>query len=234
MRSLLLVVLLSLLSVNAFVQAAGATATTATQAADTTAAPAAQPSDSTAAPAKQPAATTPPPAAAPAAATTTPPPAAAPAETATETDSGGGRKWKFGAGVHYMKTVGDVKDAEGFDSNAMNVLVAAKMGLGRITIEGDSEWSFNYGGTDKTLWIPQAFAFLGKRMFYGGAGIGAGRLDGNWFDNPVYSLRAGAELSVGRFGVDVNASYQFMSSKAIENASTDDLDSVTFGGILWF
>lgn len=167
--------------------------------------------------------------------TTVVPPAstAPPAETAPPSDSGG-RKWKIGVGVHYMETVGDIKDAEGFDTSAINALLAAKMGLGLIAIEFDSEWSFDFGGSSKTLWMPQAFALVDLGLLYGGAGIGAGYLDQEWFDNPVYSLRAGVKLPLGRFGVDVNASYQFISTNALEEFDSDSLDSVTFGAILWF
>lgn len=58
--------------------------------------------------------------------------------------------------------------------------------------------------------------------------------DREWFDNPVYALRAGIILPLGPLAVDVNANFQFMSLKARENADSDDLDSVTFGATLWF
>lgn len=160
----------------------------------------------------------------------TPPPAAEPSTS----ESGKGRRAKIGLGVHYMETLGSIKDTEGFDASALNALVALKMGLGLISIELDSEWAFDFGGSDHTLWMPQAFALLDLRMIYGGVGIGAGYFDGEWFDNPLYSLRAGVVLPLGAFAVDVNASYQFMSTKALEYTDSDDLDSVTFGATLWF
>jgi hypothetical protein len=167
-------------------------------------------------------------------AVTTTPPTPPPTETASTSDSDGDRSWRIGVGVHYMETVGDIKDAEGFDTNAFNALLAAKRDFGLIVIELDSEWSFDYGGTDHTLWMPQAFAFLDFGLLYGGAGIGAGYLDQEWFDNPVYSLRAGVKVGLGRFEVDINASYQFLSTKVLESIDSDSLDSVTFGAILWF
>ena len=140
---------------------------------------------------------------------------------------------QFGAGAHYMNTVGDVKDTEQFDSSALNLLLGAKRGLALFKVELDSEWSLDYGGSDKTLWMPQLFGLMGN-LIYGGAGIGTGYIDGEWFDNPIYTLRAGVVLPLSRFSVDVNANYQFMSSKALENADSDDLDSVTFGALVWF
>jgi hypothetical protein len=217
-RLFILITLLSLFAVSAFAQPADTTATAVQQPADTSA---------VAAPSQ-----TAPPQAAPAQAATTqttPP-------QATESSSNG-PSWKkivkLGAGVHYMKTVGDIKDAEGFDSNALNLLIAARVNLGLIKIEGDSEWAFDYGGSSKTLWIPQAFALVGN-LIYGGVGIGTGYIDGEWFDNPVYTLRVGANIPLAVVSVDVNANYQFMDSSAFEGIDTEDLDSVTFGAVVWF
>ncbi len=204
MRLSILIVLLSLFAVSAFAQLADTTATAVKQQSDT-AAVVAPPQTTTLQ-------------------TTTPP---------QSNDSGKSRLLKLGAGVHYMKTVGDIKDAEGFDSNALNLLVAAKVNLGLIKIEGDSEWSFDYGGSSKTLWIPQAFALVGN-LIYGGVGIGTGYIDGEWFDNPVYTLRVGANIPLAVISVDVNANYQFMNSSAFENIDSEDLDSVTFGAVVWF
>jgi hypothetical protein len=144
-----------------------------------------------------------------------------------------GGRMQLGAGAHYMKTVGDVKNSPEFNSDALNLLVAGRMGLGPIGLELDSEWALDYGGSSKTLWMPQAFASVGG-LVYGAAGIGSGYVDGEWFDRPVYTLRAGVNLPLGRFAADVNANYQFMNTKVLENLNSKDLDSVTIGATLWF
>ena len=143
-----------------------------------------------------------------------------------------GGRMQLGAGAHYMKTVGDVKNSPEFNSDALNLLVAggwagshrpgARFGIG-----------LDYGGSSKTLWMPQAFASVGG-LVYGAAGIGSGYVDGEWFDRPVYTLRAGVNLPLGRFAADVNANYQFMNTKVLENLNSKDLDSVTIGATLWF
>jgi len=208
LRLSILVVLMSLFAVVASAQQADTTATAVQQKADT-AAVAAPPQ------------TTPPPITPP---PTTPPPSSKPEK---------GRWLHLGAGAHYMETVGSIKDAEEFDSGALNLLVAVKVGLGLISIEGDSEWAMDYGGSEKTLWLPQVFALVGG-LIYGGAGIGTGYIDGEWFDRPIYSLRAGVNLPLGPLAVDVNANYQFMNSKALEGLESEDLDAVTFGAVIWF
>ena len=149
------------------------------------------------------------------------------------TASAASQELQFGAGVHYMDTVGDIKDSEQFDSSALNVLIALKRAFELISVEVDSEWSLDFGGSDKTLWMPQAFGLIGSSL-YGGAGIGTGYIYGEWFDNPIYTLRAGFLLPLESLTVDINANYQFMSSKALENLDSDDWDSVTFGAVLWF
>jgi len=215
LRVSIFVVLLSLFAAIASAQQADTTATAVKQQATTPATIAPQQADTAAVVA--PPQTTPP--------ATTPPPSSEPGKS---------RRLKLGAGVHYMETVGDIKDAEGFDTSAFNLVVAAKMGLGLITIEGDSEWVLDYGGSDKTLWLPQVFGLVGRRLIYLGAGIGAGYVDGEWFDHPIYTLRAGVNLPLGPVSVDVNANYQFMSSSVAEDIDSEDLDSVTFGAVVWF
>jgi len=232
-RLSIIIALLSLIAVSAFAQQADTTAVK--QQADTTAAAVKQQADSTAATVKPPAApaavvaptvapaqTAPP--------QTTPPPTT----TAQSSDSGRNRRLKLGAGVHYMETIGDIKDAEGFDSGALNLLLGAKLGLGLITIEGDSEWALDYGGSDHTLWLPQVFALVGLRFIYLGAGVGIGYLNQEWFDHPTYALRAGLILPLGPVAVDLNANYQFMNSSAFDAVDSEDLDSITFGAIVWF
>jgi hypothetical protein len=153
--------------------------------------------------------------------------------SAQQSDPDKGSRMQIGAGVHYMKTVGDVKNSPDFNSDALNILVAGRKGLGLIGLEIDSEWALDYGGSSKTLWMPQALATVGG-LIYGAAGIGTGYIDGNWFDRPTYTLRAGVNLPLGGLTADVNANYQFMNAKALENLNSKDLDSVTVGATLWF
>ena len=159
----------------------------------------------------------------------------APAVAATTSagDGGGGRRFQLGAGIHYMKTVGGIQDSPEWDSDAANFLVAGKCPLGPLSLELDSEWSLDFGGSDKTLWMPQAFGLVGG-MIYAGAGIGSGYIDGEWFNNPFYTLRVGVILPLKVTKLDVNANYYFIDSSAFDNISSEDLDSVTFGAVLWF
>ena len=83
------------------------------------------------------------------------------------------------------------------------------------------------------LYQPQAYVLIGG-LIYGGAGIGIGYFDGDWFDNPFYALRAGVDLPLGSLHLDVNANYRFLSTNALQSLNESDLDSVTFGAIVRF
>jgi len=139
---------------------------------------------------------------------------------------------QIGGGIHYMATVGDIKDSPGVDENAFNFVASFKHTTGGlIGIEADVEFVPDYLGSNKTLYQPQVFGLIGG-LVYGGVGIGWGYFDEDWFDNPFYALRAGVDLPVGNLHVDINANYRFLSSKALQNATESDLDSITFGAIV--
>jgi hypothetical protein len=140
---------------------------------------------------------------------------------------------RVGGGIHYLKTVGDIKDTPEFDDNAFNLVGSAQLGTGLFKFEADVEWVPDYGGSDKSLWLPQAFVLVGG-LVYGGAGIGTGSIDGEWFDKPFYALRAGVDIPLGPVSVDVNANYRFISSDVFETVDNEDLDSITFGAIVRF
>ncbi len=140
---------------------------------------------------------------------------------------------RLGGGIHYVKTVGDIKDTPEFDENAYNIVGSLQLGMGIFKFEGDVEWVPDYGGSDQDMWLPQVFVLAGG-LIYGGAGIGLGYIDGEWFDDPFYALRAGVDLPLGPVGLDINANYRFMNTSVFEDVDNEDLDSITFGAIVRF
>ena len=139
----------------------------------------------------------------------------------------------IGGGIHYLRTLGDIKDVEEWDPNAIGFLASYQYKLTLLKFEAAVEYIHDFGGTGEALIQPQAWALLGG-LFYGGGGIGIGYLDGEWQDNPFYALRAGVELGLGPVAVDAFASYRFQSSQALEELDEKDLDSITFGAIVRF
>lgn len=140
---------------------------------------------------------------------------------------------RLGGGIHYLETLGDIKDHPKWDSNAIGFVASYQYTFPLIKIEGDLEWVPDYGGTDKTMFQPQAWLIVGNLLYVGG-GIGGSYIDGNWLDNPFYGLRLGTSLTLLGLNFDGFASYRFQSSKVFEDYDQTDLDALTFGVIVRF
>ena len=142
--------------------------------------------------------------------------------TATDAEAG------FGIGLHYLATLGDIKDHPEFDSGALGFLAVYSLGAGLINFEADLEWVPNYAfGED--LWEPSAYAFVGG-FIYGGVGIGIGNYNGDWMSDPFYALRVGVKLAM----LDIFASYRFQKWSDFDDVESDDLNSITFGALFKF
>jgi hypothetical protein len=139
----------------------------------------------------------------------------------------------MGGGIHYLKTLGSIKDTPDWDPDAIGFLVSYQYEFTLLRVEADVEWIPDYGGTDEALIQPQAWALIGESI-YGGAGIGIGYWDGDWQDNPFYAIRAGVDLGLGPVALDAYASYRFQTSKVFEDINEDDLDALTFAAIVRF
>ena len=91
--------------------------------------------------------------------------------------------------------------------------------------------------SDENLFQPAAYGLLDIGPIYGGAGIGIGYLTGDnlgWATNPFYALRAGIDIGLGGFAVDVFASYRFQSANFLEGAQNLDLDKLTLAAQIKF
>ena len=141
----------------------------------------------------------------------------------------------FGGGIHYLKTLGDIKNVPGFDEHAIGILASYQftLALNLASIEADLEYIPDWGGSGEFMLQPQAWFKIGG-LFYGAGGLGIGYIDGSWQDNPFYGLRAGAELGLGSLNLDVFASYRFQSTETLAGTTVKDLDAITFGAIVRF
>jgi hypothetical protein len=139
---------------------------------------------------------------------------------------------RFGGGLHYLLTVGDIKDHPEWDENAVGIIGSYQYAPGLLKLELDVEWVPSYGG-NSSLIEPQAWLLIGG-LIYGGGGIGIGYIESSWQDNPWYALRLGSNLKLGSLGLDIFASYRFQSTSDLEGFESSDLDAVTFGAILRF
>jgi hypothetical protein len=148
---------------------------------------------------------------------------------AAPTDAAGLR---LGGGVHYLRTVGDIKDDADFDENSLGFLGSLMLPLPLVRVEGIVEWIPDYGGQNSMI-QPQAWALLGTGL-YAGVGVGIGYSDGEWQENEFWALRAGLNLPLGGLDLDGFATYRIQSTAELEGLGKKDLDAVTFGAILRF
>lgn len=140
----------------------------------------------------------------------------------------------LGVGVNYLKTLGDIKDNSDFDEDAISFLGTYQFQMEFLKLEATLELVPDYGGSDEILWEPQGYILLGS-WIYAGAGIGLGYLDGEWFDDPFYALRAGLDLPLAeRIHLDINANYRFMDSSVFDDIDSTDADALIFGAAIRF
>jgi len=139
----------------------------------------------------------------------------------------------IGIGGHYLLTVGDIEKDDDFDEDAIGWLVSYQFALDDLlTLEANLEFDLDYGGSDETFYLPQAYVLFGD-WIYVGAGIGFGYIDSEWLDDPVYMFRGGLDIPLGdTLHVDINANYRFMSSSVFDEIDEEDSDAITFGAVL--
>ncbi len=140
---------------------------------------------------------------------------------------------RLGGGIHYLRTLGEVKDTPEFDENAIGIMGSIVFTDSLIRLEADVEAIPNFGGGDEMMLQPQAYGMIGG-LIYGGLGVGIGYIDGSWQSNPFFALRAGVDFYAGGLDLDMFASYRFQKANDLEHLGSDDLNSITFGVLVRF
>ncbi len=140
---------------------------------------------------------------------------------------------RFGGGIHYLNTLGDIKDNSEFDENSIGIMGSLLFTSQLLKLEAIAEYIPDYAGLDEALILPQGYALLGD-FIYGGVGIGTGYFDGEWMEDPFYALRAGVDFYLGGLDLDVFATYRFMTWNELEGLEEDDANSITFGALIRF
>ncbi len=140
---------------------------------------------------------------------------------------------RIGGGVHYLRTVGDIKDDPGIDENSFGFMGSLAFSGPMARLEADLEMIPDYVGSGEIMWQPQGYVLIGD-FIYGGAGIGIGYLDVFGWQDPFYALRAGVDFMAGGLDLDVFASYRFQKAKDLESLNNDSLNAITFGALIRF
>ena len=138
---------------------------------------------------------------------------------------------RFGAGIHYWRTIDDVNVDE-FDEDGMawtfsyQLRPAPLLGI-ELAVEALPD---GYGGGAEEVYSPQAYLIVGKGI-YAGLGVGGFYTDGDFQDDTFYALRAGLELELlPNVLLDVNANYRFTEWDDIKTVEEDvDTDTITLG-----
>jgi hypothetical protein len=140
---------------------------------------------------------------------------------------------RIGGGLHYLKTVGELSDVEGFDENDFGFIGSVAFNFAMLRADAQVEVLPDFAGTGTTMWQPQGYLLLGN-FIYGGVGIGVGHLgDYGWLD-PFWDLRAGVDFALGGLDLDVYATYRFQTFEELEGVTTDDMNAVTLAAVVRF
>lgn|GEM_PF-672660 len=144
----------------------------------------------------------------------------------------------LGAGLHYLRNLGDISDngINDLSQDSFSLIGSYQMDMRMFKLEGNVEYIFDYVGTGEAMWEPSVYGLvgLGALPLYAGAGIGIGYTNDEWQQNPFYALRAGVNLPLNKIGLDFYATYRFQSDTDLKNLTGEDLDSLTFAGVVRF
>jgi hypothetical protein len=144
---------------------------------------------------------------------------------------------QFGVGLHYLRTIEEFDDFDGFSQNDFAIFGSLAFPIAIVRVEGVVEWIPDYIGSDEHLIQPAAYGFLDLGLIYGGLGIGIGYLTGDlggWANNPWYGLRAGVEFGLGGLALDGFISYRFQSASFSDEIENLNLDAFTIGAQIKF
>lgn len=140
---------------------------------------------------------------------------------------------RVGGGVHYLRTLGEIKDHPDVEENSFAFLGSVAFSGALLRAEANLEFIPDYIGSGEAMWQPQGYLLLGD-FLYGGAGIGVGYLSDFGWQDPFYMLRAGVDFMLGGLDLDVFSTYRFQKVKDLKGLGSDDANAVTFGALIRF
>lgn len=137
---------------------------------------------------------------------------------------------RIGAGVNYWTSIDDV-EIDDIDEDGLAYVIGYQYDAGLLGFGVDFEMLPDRFGEDS--YAPQAYLTLGGAI-YAGAGIGIVSTDGEWADDPFFSLRAGLDLEIlPSIHLDIFGQYRFESEQDLEDETTDiDTDTIYLGAAL--
>jgi hypothetical protein len=141
---------------------------------------------------------------------------------------------RFGAGIHYWRTVDSIDVANIEESGKVYVFSYQYCPSMLAKLELDVEVFPNeIPGINETVYAPQVLGILGGGI-YAGLGIGSFYADGEFSDKPFYILRAGLDWEIlPNIHADLNVNYHFTDFNDIKTVKEDvDTDTITIGAAI--
>lgn len=143
-----------------------------------------------------------------------------------------GPKTRFGAGAHYWMAVKDIDTAGDVEKSGLSYLASIQYCPSRmLRLQGDLEvFPEGFAGQTEATYAPQAFLIVGSGV-YAGLGIGIGYADGEFAEDPFYTVRGGFDLELlPSVRLDLNVNYQFVEWEEIKELDRHvSSDTVTVG-----
>lgn len=139
---------------------------------------------------------------------------------------------RIGGGANYWVVLDDI-DTDDIDDKGFSYLVSFQHKRSLLGFGIDVELLPDRLGEDAVA--PQVYLILGKAI-YAAAGIGTIYTDGEFADDPFYSVRAGFDLEiVDNLFLDIYGNYRFESDEQFEGSDTNiDTDTVFLGAAIRF
>lgn len=137
---------------------------------------------------------------------------------------------RIGGGVNYWVALDDI-EIDDIDEDGFSYLVSYQY-RGRLLGLGlDAEMLPDRFGED--AYAGQAYLIVGAGI-YAAAGIGIVHTDGDFADDPFFSLRAGLDIEVlPSLRLDISAQYRFNDETDLEDSDTNiDTDTLFLGAAL--
>jgi hypothetical protein len=141
---------------------------------------------------------------------------------------------RIGGGVHYWTALDDI-DVDDVDESGFAYVISYQLRPASLIKFGvDLEiLPEEFGGAPDPVYAPQAYVIIGAGI-YAGLGIGGYYTDGEFAEDPFYTLRAGLDFCIlPKFYLDINVNYRFEEWDDIKTVDEDvSSDTLTLGAAL--
>ena len=129
---------------------------------------------------------------------------------------------RIGLGVHYWQKLGSIDVSNIKEDGVSWILTYQLRPASLMAFEVDLEiLPEDFQGIDEPVYAPQVYAVVGSTI-YGAVGVGMFYADGDFADDPFWTLRAGVDFAlIPKIYLDINALYRFESWDTFDGHDID-------------